>query len=275
MDVSVIIINYNTFRLTCNCIQSIIEKTQDVSYEIILVDNGSVETDPKEFSIHFPDIKLIRSVKNLGFAKGNNLGIAGASGKYVLLLNSDTTLKNDAISISREFLESHASVAVVTARLEFADGTVQHNCQRFPSIRYKLFELFRLQKFISKPSAGRILLGSFFNHDKLIFPDWTWGTFFMFRRELLDLLPEKKLTDSFFMYGEDMQWCMEFRKLGYAVAFEPSARIIHYMGQSKGRKSMLMKENHQRFMELYYSVMHRRLISLLDHLLSFKLTRSS
>ncbi len=185
MDVSVIIINYNTYELTCSCIQSIIrEAGNGYTYEIILVDNASTETDAENFLKQFPSIKLIKSTVNAGFARGNNLGIRQAEGEYILLLNSDTVLKNDAIGICLSFLRADASVAVVSGRLEYPDGHVQHNCQRFPSIGAKLFELFRLQKIFSRSVGSRMLFGSFFDHNTVTYPDWVWGTFFMFPRKL-------------------------------------------------------------------------------------------
>lgn len=267
MDVSIIIVNYNTFRLTCQCIESIVERSEGFSYEIILVDNCSTEVDAGEFKKRFPEIVLISSDQNVGFAKGNNLGIREAKGKYILLLNSDTVLKNNAILLCKAHWDNYPHTAVVSARLEYADGTVQHNCQRFPSIRYKLFELFRLQKLVSRKRRGTILFGSFFDHDAPAFPDWVWGTFFMFRRELLTTLPEHKLADNFFMYGEDMQWCLEFRRRGYAIAFEPAAKVIHYMGQSGGTAKIWMEQNADIFMKKYYNPLSRWAIRNLDRLL--------
>lgn len=269
-QVSVIIVNYNTFELTCKCIQSILERTAGCSYEIIVVDNASVEQDIKKINILFPVVTLIESDVNLGFAKGNNLGILHAKGDFILLLNSDAELQNDAISICFDFLQREKQVAVVSAMLKFPDGITQHNCQRFPSIKYKLFELFRLQKILPRAKAGKILLGFFFNYSEVVYPDWVWGTFFMFRRKLLDSLPGGKLADDFFMYVEDMQWCMEFRKLGYTIAFQPAALVTHYMGKSGGPKSRLIDENMNQFMERYYSRTERFIIRCLDRLLTYK-----
>lgn len=266
-DVSFIIINYNTFDLTMQCIYSILEKIREVSYEIILVDNASPENRADEFKRQFPQIILIKSDTNLGFAKGNNLGIAAAQGNYILLLNSDTVLKNDVPKILLEFLKSHPNVAAVSARLEYPDGTTQHNCQRFPSVRFKLFELLRLQK-IFRQAGGKILFGSFFKHDQVAFPDWIWGTCFMFHNAILNKLPEKKLADTFFMYGEDIQWCMEFRKIGYRVGFEPTARLIHYLGKSGGTSHVLIEKNMKHFMLQYYAAWHVRLIKVIDYLLN-------
>jgi GT2 family glycosyltransferase len=269
MDLSIIIVNYNTFELTSACIQSILEKTSISSYEIILVDNASTEISPGEFLKIFPFVKLIENKINVGFAKGNNLGIAQAKGIFILLLNSDIILENDAISICLNLLKSDSRIGIVGAQLKFPDGRIQHNCQRFPAIGYKLFELLRLQKLLGQAIGGRILLGAFFNHQKKVFPDWIWGTFFMFKKEILQQLPGQKLADDFFMYGEDMLWCLSIKKLGLRIAFSPEAKVIHYMGGSKASKNELMIHNLNLFMLQNYSRFERGMISFLDRLLKF------
>lgn len=267
MQVSIIIVNYNTFGLTCNCIRSIKAITGLLEYEIILVDNASKDVAPAEFLREFPDLVLVESETNVGFAAGNNLGIERAKGEYILLLNSDTVLKNDAITICRDFLIKNAGVGAVTARLEYPDGAIQHNCQRFPSIFYSLFELFRLQMMMPRAWGGKILFGFFFLYNEVAFPDWIWGTFFMFKKNILNRLPRHKLPDNFFMYVEDMQWCMELHKLGYRVAFVPEAHVIHYMGQSGAKKNNLMNQNTTVFMQQYYSSFKVKIINFLNRLL--------
>lgn len=265
--VSIVIVNYNTFDLTCDCIASVKQFVSEGSYEIILVDNASTERSPQDFKVRFPEIVLIASAENLGFSKGNNLGIQKASGDFILLLNSDTVLANDAIGIVKQFLINHPDVAAASARLEYPDGRAQHNCQRFPSIKYSLFELFRLQKVFQRQS-GSILFGFFFDYNSVAYPDWIWGTFFMFRKSLLGLFDDNKLPDIFFMYVEDMQWCMEFRKRGFRVAFVPEARIIHYLGKSGGNRPAMMQQNLDVFMHTYYGALSRKIIAILDKLLS-------
>jgi GT2 family glycosyltransferase len=273
ISVSIVIVNYNTFELTCQCIESIFEQEKNLDFEIILVDNGSSEINPSQFKIKFPGIILIESAVNVGFAKGNNLGIAAANGKNILLLNSDTILINDAISLVVNFMEQRQDVGVASGRLEYPNGRVQHNCQRFPSVNHKLVELFRLQKILPQSLRGKILLGSFFDYRSVAYPDWVWGTFFLFKKESLTKLPAKKLSEIFFMYVEDMQWCMDFRLMGYKVAFVPQARVLHLMGMSKGPKNEMMMKNENQFMRLYYSRFSRGLIKILDHLLKFQLNR--
>ena len=137
MKFSICIPNFNYGRYLGTTIQSVLNQTYP-AYEIVVVDNASTECDPEAIKVMFPLITLVKSATNIGFSKGSNLGISKAEGEYILLLNSDTILKNDAVSLVMEFLESNPDVAAATARLEFPDGRVQHNCQRFPAIRYQL-----------------------------------------------------------------------------------------------------------------------------------------
>ncbi len=267
-QVSIIVINFNTFEITCNCIRSIIGHTIDMEYEIILVDNASTECNPERFKEMFPNIIFIKSDVNLGFAKGNNLGIEKAKGGHVLLLNSDTILKENSVKTTLDYLISNPKVAVVSSRLIFPDGKHQSCCQRFPSIRYQLFELFRFNKLVSKKKAGKILLGSFFNHDENMEVDWVWGTYFMFRKDLLALLPNKKLNEDYFMYCEDMQWCLDFRNLGYQIHFCAVTEVIHLMGGSAGYKNEMMKKNHQQFLQKNYNPLHRGIIQILSKILN-------
>src|SRR5580658_1229872 len=125
MFVSVIIVNYNTFQITCDCIESTIKQTKVVPYEIILVDNASPNDNPDEFLIKFPAITLIKSKENGGFAKGNNLGIAAATGDIILLLNSDTLLTEDSISAAAIKLQSMPGTGALSVRLVYPDGKFQ------------------------------------------------------------------------------------------------------------------------------------------------------
>jgi GT2 family glycosyltransferase len=263
--VSVIIINYNTFDLTVRCIKSIEERSRYEPIEVIVVDNASLD-DVDQLKGIFPYVKLIKSKVNLGFAKGNNLGIEASEGEIILLLNSDTELLNDAIDVCVELITSDRNIAVVAPKLLYPNGTVQHNCQRFPSIRFRLFELFRLQKIF--PRIGkRLLLGSFFDYNSIVEVDWVWGTFFMFRRSLLSSLKENKLDDSFFMYCEDMEWCMQFKKMGYKITYTPKAEVLHHLGMSKGKKNAFITENTRAFMGKHYSALRLGVIHFLDNCL--------
>lgn len=258
--VSVIIVNYNTFQLTCNCIKSVIEKTKEVPYEIILVDNASTDNDADDFKKLFPQINLVKSKDNMGFAKGNNLGIAQAKGEFILLLNSDTELIENSIFICyNEFLQ-RKNIGVLTCKLVYPNHSIQHNCQAFPSIIKIWLEKTRLHKLFSKKFRSSYLQGFYWNYDVFGYPDWIWGTFFMFRKNTLNVLTKKKLNEDFFMYMEDMQWCHDFYKHKIKIAYTPTTTIIHYSGGSNGDRTEMINKNYQLFLEKNYNAIHKKLL---------------
>ena len=267
--ISIIILNYNTFDLTCQCIESIYKETKKVDFEIIIVDNASTVDDPDKFLELFPKIKLVKNTENRGFAGGCNDGIKVAKGDTILLLNSDTKLLNDAISITYDFLNTHPNVGIVTCRLENEDGSPQNNCYHFPSISKTLIELLRLQKFFPKSNLKKTLYGYFFDYDNIAYPDYIWGAFFMFPKKLLNIFPKQLLPETFWMYFEDMEWCWLARQAGYEVVFVPDGRVLHYGGKNHNPKALkMMNDNFNQFLKLYYNKMHAwiiiRLIKILE-----------
>lgn len=252
--ISIIILNYNTFELTSQCIRSIYEQTINVPFEIILVDNASTECNPDKFLEEFPHITLVKNTENRGFSKGCNDGIKRAKRDYILLLNSDTVLLNNAISIVYDFLLKRPDVGIATCRLENNDSTPQNNCQRFPSKKLAFYERLRLHKLFNKKKRGKIWFGPYFTYNEIAYPDWVWGTFFMFPKSLLQHFPENKLSETFWMYVEDMEWCWIARKAGYKVAFIPDGKVLHYGGgnahTTKTRK--MIDENLRKFYKIYY-----------------------
>jgi GT2 family glycosyltransferase len=232
IDVSIIIVNYNTYALTCQCIQSVIDKTQHINYEIILVDNASKECDAQLFKDKFPEITLIKNPENSGFAKGNNLGISQAKGKYILLLNSDTELINNAVYEAYQVMKSDATIGVLSGKLLYPDGKVQGVTGRFPTITAEIRELLRLNKGFTQEQRANYYLGSEFDYETPIEADWVWGAFFLFPKEILAQFPKNKLHEDFFMYCEDIQWCWHIKKLGYKVVYSPKPVAYHYISSS-------------------------------------------
>lgn len=264
MDVSIIIINYKTFLLTQQCIDSILHHTKGVTFEIILVENGTDEFNQENTARWGNKVNLIESKDNLGFAGGNNLGIKFAKGKYILLLNSDTYLTEDSVSKSFHFMQEQPGVGALTARLIYPDGRPQSVAQRFPSIKYSLIELLRIQKLLSRRKAGKMLLGSFFEHNETTEADWIWGAFFMMKSEIIPKLPNGKLDDSYFMYWEDVQWCMDIKKLGYRVFFFADTTVVHIQEGSSGKKNDMMEKNKVVFFKKNYSYFETGIIKILN-----------
>jgi GT2 family glycosyltransferase len=226
--VSIIIVNYNTFQVTCNCIQSVLRHTKKIPFEIILVDNGSTDCDSHLFLKQFPLIKLIQSTVNVGFSKGNNLGIAHASGDFILLLNSDTYFQENSLLKIINFMDSNPSISVIGCRMIYPDGGVQHTARKFRSIGWELLDSFRfLPYLLPYPKRAKKMLGKYFRCDFDTESDWLNGAFFMFGRRLLKAFPNEKLDESFFMYGEDQLWCWQIKQLGYRIFFFSQTTIVH------------------------------------------------
>jgi GT2 family glycosyltransferase len=225
---SVVIINYNTFTLTSNCIRSVIEHTKLAEYEITVVDNASSEADADIFLLEFPQIRLIKSDKNGGFACGNNLGIEKATGDYILLLNSDTLLQDDTISKCINVMQQRNDIGVLGCRMTYPDGGIQYSARRFRSISWELLDLFRFIPLLMpyRKRANR-MLGKYFRHDADIECDWVNGAFFLFPKKVLEQMPGKKLDDRFFMYAEDQLWCEQIKNLGYKIIFYSGSTIVH------------------------------------------------
>jgi GT2 family glycosyltransferase len=257
MQLSIIIINYNTFQLTSNCIQSIKEKLTGLTYEIVLVDNASTETDPLLFKEKFPDITLVISPTNTGFTGGNNIGISHSKGEYFLLLNSDTELINNAPKICYDYMQDHPEVGMTTAQLVYPDGRIQHNTRRFRTISWELAEVIPLYKLLPKEKKEHLMLHHYFDHQSFAKADWVWGAFMLFPRKILNQMKDQKLSDDFFMYCEDVLWCWEIKQLGYEIHFLPQAKVMHvHKGSvSKDKWTQIRTtsiKNHSKFMKKFY-----------------------
>lgn len=277
VQVSVIIINYNTFQLTSEAVASIMAHTRGVSYEIIVVDNASTECDPSLFKEAFPNIKLVRNPDNSGFAKGNNLGIQHAKGETILLFNSDAACLNDALTLTYQALMAGPQIGLTTARLEYPTGAIQPSCGRFPSVGLQLLELTRLQKLLSTEQKGRVLQGTFFDYAQPLSPDWVWGTYFHFKREVVERMPGQKLADDFFMYAEDLQWSYTVRQLGYDIRYVPEAHVLHHFSQSTKKEKrlnqgLMILRNEDTFFRREYGWVHTKALYL-SKLANFVLSR--
>ena len=238
--VSIIIINYNTFKITCDCIESIIKHTIGIPYEVIVVDNCSPTDNPDDFLIRFPSIKLIKSPVNGGFAKGNNLGIRHASGNIILLLNSDTVLTENSICKAASFLEDNRSIGALSVRLAYPDGKLQHTARKFRSIRNELLDLCRpLLLLLPYKSRAQLMLNQYFKGDFNTYCDWVSGAFMMFPAALLRQLPGGKLDERFFMYGEDELWCYQFSELGHPSFYLSETTVIHIANASTSPEKQL------------------------------------
>lgn len=264
--VSIVIVNYNTFAVTCHCIDSVLKHTLATPYEIIVVDNASSNDNPDDFIKKYPSVVLVKSTENGGFAKGNNLGIAASKGDIILLLNSDTLLTEDSISITAKYLQAHPEVGAISAKLVYEDGKYQNNARAFRSIWNELLDLLRpLLYIVPYRLRAKLMLNQYFRGDFNTGCDWVSGAYMMFYRRVLDKLPGKKLDERFFMYGEDHLWGYEMVKAGYKNFFLSDTTVIHIANAStepakqlKLLNTMLSREleimKYRKGVSLYYYI---------------------
>lgn len=235
-QLSLVIINYNTFQLTCNCLYSIQAHLLNLSYEIILVDNASTECDPLKFKDEFPSINLISLTENLGFGNGNNVGIRAASAPVILLLNSDTLVVDDAISQTYCFLMQYPDTGMVGCKLLNADGSEQ--LSSFIPVRYPYINLLiNSNAFLS--GLGRAFgIFKYYDHISMTLAfqkgnhvcEALSGAFMMIRKKVIEECGD--FDPDFFMYCEDTEWCRNRISRKFSIRYYAEAAIIHYGGKS-------------------------------------------
>ena len=210
MDLSIIIVNYNTKALLEQTIISILETTHDISYEIIVVDNASVDGSYEMIKSNYKNVIVVRNENNLGFSKANNIGISHAGGRYVLLLNSDTVVQKDCLKKCIDYLDGNRNVGALGCKIVLPNGKLDKACKRgFPTPEASLFYILKLDKlFPGSKKFGKYNL-TYIGDDEISEVDSLVGAFMMVR---FGVIKEIGLLDEdFFMYGEDIDWCMRIK----------------------------------------------------------------
>lgn len=200
VDVSIIILNYNTCRLTMDCLRSVYDSETRYSYEIILIDNNSHDHSVETISKEFPDVLLIANSENVGFAKGNNQGMEAASGRYVLLLNSDTVVRKDTLETMVAFMDTRPDLGASGCKVILPDGSLDKACKRgFPTPSASFYYAFGFSKlFPDRPRFNGYQLG-YLDPDDSYPVDCLVGAFMLLRRETIEQVGG--LDETFFMYG--------------------------------------------------------------------------
>ena len=226
MEISIIINNYKTKGLLKQCLKGIYLFPPSVSYEIIVVDNNSLDGSLEMVKSNFADVKLIESTENLGHHKGNNLGIKNSSGRYILILNTDIAFLDHSIDKMYHFMETHVEAALVGPKLKNPDGSIQSSCLRFPSKLVPIYRRTFLGKFRFAQSEIDHYLMKDFNHDTTREVDWILGACVMIRKSVIDEVGP--MDEDLFLYFGDIAWCQKFREFNYKVYYFVDANIVHY-----------------------------------------------
>ncbi len=223
VDCSVIVVTWNRPQLLRSCLQSLVKAVEAsrLACEIWVVDNGSTAGDGDVVEREFPEIRLLRSRTNLGFARANNLALEVSSGRYVLLVNNDVCLSPDLMSVLCGYLDAHPEVGIVGPRLVLPNGTTQQSWGSFLTPWRAWAEALHIGWLAQRLRAtypSRL-------PSRPLTVDWIGGACFLIRREVIERVG--KLDPRFFFYSEDMDWCRRARDAGWETHFLPHIAVLH------------------------------------------------
>ena len=250
MDLSIIIVNWNTSALLLQCLNSIYNSNPRCSFEIIVVDNGSRDDSISMIETHFQSVIILKNDRNQGFARANNQGLSIAQGRYFMLLNSDTIVLPGAIDKLIETSDRNPELGVVGPQILNMDGTVQKSWASFPSFFSELIgqNLRRRTPVISFPHAYEV--------------DWITGACMLVRARTVSEVG--MLDDGYFMYSEETDWCLRIKKKGWKIWYFADAEIYHLGGGSAKRTSLLqlslLYQNKIRYFDKFYGTTQATLL---------------
>lgn len=259
--VSVIIVNHNTAGLLMQSLARVLESRVDSPVEVYVVDNASTDNSLSLVEASFPTVKVIRSSRNLGFAGGNNLALqqilnstppeVDRRQRSVLLLNSDCFVEIDTIQRTSQFLDDHPQAGAVGPMLELRDGELDLACRRsFPTPSSAFFKLSGLARRFPKSRRFARYNLTYLDPNETAEVDSVVGAYMHVRLAAID--DAGLLDDSFFMYGEDLDWAFRIKERGWKVFYYPEARALHFKGASSSRRSYRLIVEFYRAMYLFH-----------------------
>ncbi len=275
LDLLIVIVSYNTKELLEDCLRSVYGSVGDFEYAVCVVDNNSTDGSAEMVRARFPQVHLIESDVNGGYAYANNLALrahgfrdapdsVASAGKasgtsapcYVLLLNPDTVLPETALRDMLAFLDDHPDTAIAGPKLVRQDGRLDMACRRsFPSPAVSFYRLSGLSKLFPRhPRFGRYNL-TYLDPDVVTEVDSVVGAFMLVRGEAIQ--QAGILDERFFMYGEDIDWAYRIKELGWRAFYYPRVQVLHYKGESSKQRSRAATIAFYRAMKLFY-VKHYR-----------------
>lgn len=230
MDVSIVIVNWKVKDLLRKCLESVFRETKGVSFEVLVTDNDSHDGSVEMILKDFPQVTLLANNRNVGFAAGNNPAMARADGEFVLLLNPDTALKDDAISAMVGWMRKNPHAAILGPRLEGGDGKLQPSVRAFPTLMSQALIMLKLHHVLRGFGPLRGYFADGFDYAKAAAVDQVMGAAFLIRRELMNEIG--LLDERFFIWFEEVDYCKRAKDAGFQVWYAPVATIVHRGGES-------------------------------------------
>lgn len=232
MKLSIITVSYNTKKLLKQALSAVFASSLNKrNYQVFVVDNASSDGSPEMVKKDFPQVKLIKSKDNLGFAKGNNLAIAKSDSDYIMLLNSDTKVKSNALSSLIEFMDSHPKAGVASAQILYPSGEIQQSGGFLPRLSNVFAWMFLIDDLPIVKNifwSYQITSQSFYKKTRQL--GWVTGAAMIIRRQAVSDIG--LLDDKIFMYGEDVDYGIRAKKKGWQVWSVAKAKVTHFQFQS-------------------------------------------
>lgn len=267
MDLSIVIVNYNTKALTAQTVNSVIATTSGIDYEIIVADNSS---KPSEYyESNDKRVKVLCKVENRGFGYACNIGANIAIGRYILFLNSDTIMENGTLKGAVAYMDSHSDIGCLGIKTLLKDGTFDHGCKRgFPTPFNSLCYVLKLDKIFPRVKKFGGYTLNYLPIDKTNEVDSVSGAFMLIPKRVIGKVG--LFDESIFMYGEDIDLCYRIKKAGYKVVYYADVWMTHLKGQSglHTKSPLVIKHFHngiKRFYDMYYRDKHNFAVTFLMH----------
>jgi GT2 family glycosyltransferase len=255
-DLSVCIVNWNTRDDLEQAIDSVLKADPSLDLQVIVVDNASADGSAEMVRRRFPGVLLIESGGNLGFARGYNRAAAEARGRYLLMLNPDTATRPGALGRLVDFLDSNPEAGAAGPRLLNRDGSLQYSCRRFPKPLAAVFRNTVLGRVAPGNRFSREYLMVEWDHGEAREVEWVSGAAICIRRESWEEVGG--FDEGFFMYAEDMDWCLRAQQAGWRICYVPEAVIAHCIGRSSDQRPLAMVGQFHRSMARFYGKHYAR-----------------
>ena len=237
IDLSIIIVNYNVKEFLQNLLESVYKAAGKLSIEIIVVDNASDDGSPEIIKQRFPQVKLIENKVNVGFGKANNQALEIAGGKYIVLINPDTIVKEDTFSKLIDFFNKTPDAGLAGCKILNPDGSLQLACRRsFPGPWTSFTKVFGLSSLFPKSKLFAKYNLTYLDENQTYEVDAISGAFMMMRRDVYEKIGG--FDPAFFMYGEDLDFCYRTQQAGFKVYYFHETEVIHFKGESTKRSKI-------------------------------------
>ncbi len=244
-DISIVIVNWNTKHFLIQCLEYLVQIRSYIKNEVFIVDNGSTNGSLESVKIFFPEIRFIQNLKNLGFAKAVNQGLRLSEGKYVLLLNPDTVIKEEALIKLKTFMDNHPDVGIAGAQLINEDGSKQNSIANFPSLVTELLNKRLLRWLLPERFPGKER-----QYHEPIEVDSIIGACMMVRREAIEQVG--LMDEDYFLFFEETDLCYRMKRAGWKIYHVPQAQIIHFQGKSAEKEKERAKVEYYRSRYIFF-----------------------